>query len=362
MQQTPQYDLCVIGAGITGLMVAYELVHRGLKITVLEASHSVGQGITADQPEVIHVLQPPFGSLKSKLAMEGNALYDELCAKLEVPLKRLPAILVTTSYIGLLFLLIGYFYLKLKRKFRLSLKGRKALLQLEDALSDCVKGGIVVEGYAIVDSRALVQRLYEHLKEKVEFHFNCEVLRGDFDGVFRIHTKSSSFVCSCVVNAAGLYADEVARNFGVDAPYVTPGLGVMAEYTDLRVDAIITRFSLLQKRTKGGAIIPTIRGNVIFGPGLRLAKSKEDRGVTDDDLRELESKFSPLIKKRGKLVRIFAGIRPLSPTKDFIVLESHQGRMISLIGIESPGLTASPALARLVAKRVERVFDRGGLK
>jgi len=101
-------------------------------------------------------------------------------------------------------------------------------------------------------------------------------------------------------------------------------------------------------RTKGGAIIPATDGTTIVGPTLRVAKSKEERAYTEEDVDLLRRKFFPLLKSEGKLVRVYTGVRPLSPTKDFIVDFDKAKMAVNLVGIESPGLTAAPAIAEMV--------------
>lgn len=360
VQGDVEYDVIVIGAGITGLMVAYVLAGEGYRVGVFEAKSGPGHGVTANQSEVIHVVQLPFGSLKSRLAREGNPMYDELCRKLGVPFKRVPALLVVRSRLMLIPLVMGYLYLRLKLsgQFGVRLTGSAGALRLEPNLSDSVRGAIVVEGYGVIDSKSLITKLHEYLAGKVVFHFNCEVLSGKPLGSgFQITTSMGVYTSRCVVNAAGLHADEVATRFGQKAEPITPGLGVMAEYGGLGVNSVIAPFNIIQRRrTKGGGIIPTIRGTVVFGPTLRLIAKEDEVKPSDEDVRELESKFQPLLRARGKLLRVYAGVRPLSPHNDFLVLEEYSGRLISLIGIESPGLTAAPALARLVAQKVKRAL------
>ncbi len=360
LMDSQEYDVGIVGAGITGLMVAHALRERGYRVCVFDALEGPGLGVTLNQSEVIHVVQLPFGSLKSKLAREGNLMFDSLCNSLGVPFRRVSALLVVRKRLMLIPLFFAYLYLRivLRGHFKVRLASGSGVRKIEPNVSQSVKGAIVVGGYGIVDSKRLVLRLYEELAKDVDFRFGCEVLSGKYDGrAFTLTTKCGVYNCMCVVNAGGLYADEVSSRLGVSSEHITPGVGVMAKYEGTGINSIIAPFSLVQnKRTKGGGIIPTVRGTVIFGPNLRDVSDKKDVGVVQGDLDELERKFQPLIKERGRLLRVYAGVRPLSPNGDFLITEDYSSRLINLIGIESPGLTASPALGRLVAERVRKVL------
>ncbi len=339
-------------------MVAHRFAGNGLRVAVFEKESAPAKGVTSGQASVIHVVQLPFRSLKSRLAREGNKMYDELCATLGVRMMRVPILLVVRSIAPLPILPFVYVYLRtrLGRDFPVQLKRGSALRKIEPELSARVSGGIVVHGYAVIDWQALATKLYEASAAKgTKFWFNCEVRSGSVAaGGVVLETSLGSFRCDYVVNAAGLYSDEVARRFGSDLGKHEPGLGAMAVLDGPPMNSIVAPLPIRsQKRTKGGAIIPLVGGGTLIGPTLRSNDGKEDRSTTEEDQRILLEKFSPLLRRVGRPVRLFAGVRPLSPTRDFIVEYSEKGRTIHLVGIESPGLTAAPAIAKLVAEKLE---------
>ena len=83
-----------------------------------------------------------------------------------------------------------------------------------------------------------------------------------------------------------------------------------------------------------------------------MTSSKEDKEYEDEDIELLRTKFRPLLKAEGKLTRVYSGVRPMSPTKDFIIRFDRARNVVDLVGIESPGLTAAPAIAEIVAEMV----------
>ena len=346
-------DVAIIGAGIVGLAIAYRLPKPGTRIVVIEKGAEPGMGVTSGQANVVHVVQLPFGSLKSKLARKGNVMYDDLCRELGVKLRRIPSLLVVRGWLRLPILFFVYLYLRLELRgeFSVQLMRGASLRRIEPLLADGVSGGIVVHGYGTVDAQSLVSRLKEEAeKQGVVFRFGSELTSCGREGERTLlNTTGGGIKARFVVNAAGLYADDVARMLGKDLGRLEPGLGVMAVYSGLDLKGIVAPLPLsIGSRTKGGAIIPATDGTTIVGPTLRVANSKEEHEYTDEDVALLRAKFRPLLKEEGALVRVYTGVRPLSPTRDFIIDFDRARNVVHLAGIESPGLTAAPALAELV--------------
>ena len=346
-------DVAIVGAGIIGLTIAYRLSKAGRRVVVIEKEAEPGMGVTSGQANVVHVIQLPFGSLKSKLARKGNIMYDDLCRELGIKLDRVPSLLVVRGWLRLPILFFVYLYLRLELRgqFRAQLMRGASLRRIEPHLADGVSGGIVVHGYGTVDAQSLVSRLkMEAEKEGVVFMFGSELASCGREGESTLLKTTGGVVrARFVVNAAGLYADDVARMLGKDLGRLEPGLGVMAVYSGLDLKAIVAPLPLsIGSRTKGGAIIPATDGTTIVGPTLRVAGSKEEHEYTEEDVALLRAKFRPLLREEGTLVRVYTGVRPLSPTRDFIIDFDGAKKVVNLVGIESPGLTAAPAIADMV--------------
>ena len=350
-------DVVVVGAGVVGLTIAYRLSKLGKRVVVIEKEASPGTGVTSGQANVIHVIQLPFGSLKSKLARRGNAMYDELSRELGVRLNRMPALLVARRWLVAPVLLVAFVYVRfgLHGEFRVRLMRGSSLRKIEPLLARGVIGGLVVDGYGTVDVQALVSRLREAASARgAQFLFDCKVISATLqEEVIALQTSCGGVRATLVINAAGLYSDDVAQSLGSDLGRLEPGLGVMAVYSELPVSCIVAPLPVgVGSRTKGGAIIPATDGTVIVGPTLRVSKSKEDRAHTAEGLELLNAKFDPLLDARGKLMRGYTGVRPLSPTRDFIVEFDRGRRAMHVVGIESPGLTAAPAIAEMVERMI----------
>ncbi|MCS7103742.1 MAG: FAD-dependent oxidoreductase, partial [Candidatus Korarchaeum sp.] len=211
------YDVIVIGTGIIGLMVTYELSHYNLRVIAIDRNPEPGWGVSRAHAAVVHVVQLPFKSMKSKLAREGNSKLLRVCDELGVRYRRTSTLILATQLQHLLALPLVYLYLKLNlRGFGIRLRGRRSLLREEPNLSDRILGGIEVDGYAVVDNFDLLYALYEFSKlNGVEFSFSEEVrVVEQLDSSIKVITDRGVYEANYLVNAAGLWADDVLKLTG----------------------------------------------------------------------------------------------------------------------------------------------------
>ncbi|MEM4026243.1 MAG: FAD-dependent oxidoreductase [Sulfolobales archaeon] len=349
------YDVAIIGAGVIGLLVAYELSKFDLSIVLVEKEAEAGFGVSKGHAGVIHVIQPPFNSLKSVLALYGNRLYDKISRELKVGMIRLPALLVARSRAQLALIPVIYSILKLVygvRGFKVSIVAGKKLRLIEPNVVGYA--AIMVEGYGVIDSFELVYRLLDECRARgVDLLFNTEArgFRFEGDDIIVIETSRGSIKARYVVNSTGLNSDILASKTG-ESERIEPFLGVMLVFDKLQVRSIVTPLpSLKPTRTKGGGVIPTVWGNTIWGPSFTPIISRENREVRAEDVLYVIRKFKRLVRVKGRLIKVYSGIRPSAVSGDFSISYSPlTKRIINLVGIESPGLTAAPAIALIVSK------------
>ncbi|MFN4046357.1 MAG: NAD(P)/FAD-dependent oxidoreductase [Acidilobaceae archaeon] len=354
-----EYDVAIIGAGVIGLFIAYELSKFNASIVVIEREAELGFGVSKGHAGVIHVVQPPFNSLKSVLAVYGNRLYDSVAGELGVSMVRLPALLVARSRIQMALLPVVYAFLRLVyglRGFKVSIIGGGGLRRLEPNIEGY--GAVMVEGYGVIDSFELIYRLYDKCRARgVEFMFNVEArdIKVE-DGHIVIETSRGPVKARYAVNSAGLNSDMLASKTGARET-IEPSLGVMVVFDKLQAKSIVAPLpSLKPSRTKGGGIIPTAWGNTIWGPSFAPTTSRESRGVKAEDVIEVIRKFKGLVRVKGRPIKAYAGVRPSTPRGDFSIKYSPlTSRVINLVGIESPGLTAAPAIALIVLGMLKAV-------
>lgn len=347
-----KYDVAIIGAGVIGLFIAHELSKFSLSIIVIEREAEPGFGVSKAHAGVIHIVQPPFNSLKSMLAVKGNRLYDRVVKELGVTLIRLPALLVARSITQLALLPLIHILLKLiymPRGFKITITSGKRLRNLEPNIEGYA--AIMIQGYGVIDSFELIYKLYRASKARgVEYMFRTEAknIRIDGDDVV-VETSRGSIRTRYVINAAGLGSDALASRTGAQEK-IKPFPGTMLVFNKTQVRSIVAPLPTLKpSRTKGGGVVPTPWGTTIWGPSFAPSESRESRGVGAGDVVELIKKFKGLVRVKGVPIKAYAGVRPSTPKGDFSISYSpHNKRIINLVGIESPGLTAAPAIALIV--------------
>ncbi len=341
--------LAIIGAGIIGLNLALEASYSGFDVTVFEEHKEVGRGASGHTAGVLHVLQTPFNSWKSRLALEGNPLYDKLSAELDFRILRLPALLVFRNNAEKIIAFIIAEYLKLKG-FKVNLIDKTEVKDLCPDISRNIKGAIKVDGYGTVIPLEVLKAYVKKLKnENVEIRFNEKALKVKYDKHVEISTNKSSYLYDYAIIAAGGGVKGLLNNM----KKLEYAKGVMVLARGIECNAIIAAlFSKTRSRkTKGGGIIPWPDGRILFGPSFKETNDPWDISVTEEEADETIKNYRDLIEPSPRVEEFFAGTRVKAPPKyDFIVEKKNS--IIALYGIDSPGFTAAPALAKYVLKLI----------
>jgi len=360
-----EYDVAVVGSGVVGLMVAYNLAHYKLRTLVLEANPEPGWGVSKAHAAIVHVVQLPFKSVKSRMAREGNRKMFLIAERLGVRYVKTSTLVVATKLHHLLAMPFVALYLRLNlgRDFPVKLRGRRYLRQAEPNLTRKALGAIEVYGYGCVDNFDLLYGLYEFAKANgVEFRFGERVVSVEdrVDGLELRTDKGNAFRAKFLVNAAGLWADELYNKLG-DSVELELGKGAMLVFDRKVTSRFVSPLYLKpDPKTKGGAIMFTVDGKGLWGPNLRPARDKSDVAVDEEDVEALLKKFSPLLEvPPGTPIKAYAGIRPIPPENDFrITYSSRTKRVVHAVGTESPAFTASP----VIAEKILEMLREAGLR
>ncbi len=343
-------DVVIIGAGIVGCALAYELAHYNLKVTVLEKEADVGWGVSKANSGIIHAsVHAEPRTLKAKLCREGNELYKELGSKLGIKLRNTGMLMVAQNENQLADLEEARQRGKANGEKGLKLLSRAELLEKEPALARSVTGALFAPSAATVAPYEMTIALFESARENgVEFYFQEPLQRiGNKNGYISfVKTRNYSISTRWLIDAAGLGAGDVAHLAGCGFT-ITPRAG--EEYIlDKRWGNLVSHliFPLPTRTSKGILAIPTSDNNLMVGP---TAVEGRDKNYTTPHGRAevfgFIQKLLPGITQQN-VIASFAGVRPISPTGDFMIGPTDVGGFYLAAGMESPGLTAAPAIAK----------------
>ncbi|HIU36450.1 MAG TPA: NAD(P)/FAD-dependent oxidoreductase [Candidatus Fimenecus excrementigallinarum] len=350
-----KFDVAVIGGGVIGALIARALSRTDLRVALLEKCNDVAMGTTKANSAIVHGgFDAANGTLKAKLNVRGTALMPALCKTLNVPYRNNGSLVLAFSDEEMQHVRALYERGQKNGVPKLSVLDGDAVRQLEPHVSGEVVGALLSETAGIVCPYELTIAATENAVENgVEFYRNCCVTGMDkLDGGFCLQTTRGEIEAGYVVNAAGIHADEIARMIGDDSITLVARKG---EYYLLDKAygylADHTIFQCPNKMGKGVLVTPTVDGNLLIGPSALDVEDKEDVDTTADGLSfvfEKAKRSVPELTLRGAITS-FAGMRAHPTSDDFIIGFSEKSdRFLHVAGIESPGLSAAPAIAEMV--------------
>jgi glycerol-3-phosphate dehydrogenase len=374
-------NVVIIGGGVVGCAIARELSRHVQDVFLLEQSPRLGMATSTRNSGVIHsgIYYPPE-FLKARFCVEGNRLTKEFCAAHGVPHRNCGKIVVAKDATEIAELE------KLAENGRrngvegLKIVGPERIRQLEPHIR--VAAALEVPSTAIVSAEELVKafaRLATDQGASILTNARVTNLEGKADGIAvgvelgdpgaGEALTQETVEAHCVVNSAGLYADEVAALLGNRSYRIYPVRGEYAEVVRARADlvnALVYPLPLHDRLSLGAHLTKTLWGTVLVGPTARYVEDKtdyeRDRLPLEEFLEDARGLLPELHLEDLRLA--YSGLRPkLVPPSghgmaDFVITrDPTYPRAIHLVGIESPGLTSAPAIARHVAALVSETLD-----
>jgi glycerol-3-phosphate dehydrogenase len=348
------YDVVIIGGGVVGTAIARELSRYKLKIALLEKEEELAFGVSKSNSGIIHPgTQIAPHLLKGRLCVQGNRLVRRCASELKIDFKEVGELIVAFN---------GEEQKRLSRLKKdaqalgvpgLRIVDREWLNAHEPNINPLAISALYAPTAGIISPYRFVYALAQNAeKNGVTICTQTKVASISVLRPFTLLTASGTYKARFVVNAAGLFADEISRMVGIDDFKITPRKG--EEYLlDKKREHLTNHliFPLPDKNSKGILLIKTSDGNPMMGPTAQDTQDKEDRTTTDEGLRKVlegAQKLVPSVTK-SDIIAYFAGLRPVAG-EDFIVRpEKKVPGFINVAGIQSPGLTAAPALALMVA-------------
>ena len=362
-------DITVIGAGVIGLAIAAEIADQGKNIYVIEKNISHGRGISSRNSEVIHAgIYYPAGSLKGRLCVEGRELLYDLCQRYNIPHKKFGKLIIATTEHEMEQVEQLIERARLNGVTSVSMMEQRQIHAMEPNIR--AFGALYSPETGIISAHALMDYYLHSAKRRgAELVCGTEVVSIEqSQGGFMISTvniqgERFDFTSERVVNASGLYADEIARMIGKE--YIQHYC--KGDYFSIEnaKSGIVRRlvYPVPEKNHVGLGVHLTLDlgGRMKLGPDATYIEKGEDYKVDAqkrDRFFESAVKFLPFIRKED-IVPDMSGIRPKlqgpnDAFRDFVISEDLPG-FINLVGIESPGLTAAPAISRYVKNMLNGV-------
>lgn len=355
-------DIIVIGAGVVGCSIARELSKYNLDVLVVEKNSDVSEGISKGNSGIVHAgYNEKIGTLKAKLNIEGNKIFDDLSRDLQFPFKRNGAFILAFSDEDMNILE------SLKENGeKLGVEGleiltREEALNIEPNLNKEIVGVLNVKTSGIVSPYEMTIALAENAAENgVEFKLNSKVTNIEkISEGYKVTLNNKELVSGkLIINASGLEGAFLNNLVSMSKREINP---VKGEYClfDKVAGAMInkTLFQVPSKLSKGVLVTPTAEGNLLVGPNAVEGKILETSREGIDEILD-KSKKSLEELPVARILNTFSGIRPKTKGGDFIIEEVEDAKnFINVIGIDSPGLTAAPAIGVYVVNMIKERLD-----
>lgn len=356
-------DVLVIGGGISGVSIARELSKWKLNILLVEKEFDLALGASGRNDGEVHPgVDLSKGSLKQHYVLLGNEIYGNVCRELGVPFSR------CGQYVGFTQKNLKPFVEAYAAKRRLvdgvtdtKVISKEALFAAEPNLNDDFEFALYNPSAGCVCPYSLTIAYAENaVKNGVKLSLNTAVLSMETKNgeILSVKTNRGTIYPTIVINAAGVFADDIAEMAGDRFYSIHPRRGTNS-ILDTKAGAFVHSVVTVKKlektagHTKGGGILHTVHHNLLVGPDAVETYDKEDTSTRPESITNVFNKQQGAMKKlsRGDIITYFTGVRAPSFEEDFIIENGRDAHnLIHCAGIQSPGLTTAPAVALDVEK------------
>ncbi|WP_432662758.1 NAD(P)/FAD-dependent oxidoreductase [Wukongibacter baidiensis] len=346
------YDVAVIGAGIIGTFIARELSKYDLNIVLIEKDTDIANGTTKANSAIVHAgYDAAPGTLKASLNAKGNPMFDRVCRELHVPFKRIGSLVIATNEEEIDS--IKELYEKgIKNDIpNMEILSRDEIREMEPNLNQEIIGALYAPTAGIVGPWELAVALAENAADNgVEIRLDSEVtdIQKAEEG-YILSIGEETLESRYVINCGGVYAGEINEMVSSKDFEIFPRRG-QYNILDKNAGELINHviFQAPTRLGKGTLVTPTVHGNLLVGPDAEDIDDKENTSTTKERIefvRNISRKTTDKIHF-GATITSFSGLRARPSTGDFIIEEAKEAKgFINVAGIESPGLSAAPAIA-----------------
>lgn len=354
--------IIIIGAGITGCLIAHALSKKQCEVLVLEKENDVCLGASGANSAIVHPgYDPDPHTSKAHFNVLGARMYESLCKELQVDYKQIGSYVLSEKVHDPI--LVRLEKQANERAIPCVCHERHQILENEPYVSDTIQSGLYFPTTAIITPWQVgIAALEEAVLNGVSVKFEHRVMAIEKKAEeFLVSCDDEVFTCDILINCAGVHADDITKLLTV-CPYTIQAK--KGEYVVLDHDkpAFVHHvlFPVPTSNSKGVLIVPTIHENVLVGPNSLFCEDRDDVDTTDalDQVLMDAKRLIPNIPLHRQ-IHSYAGMRPSSDLHDFYIQEDENVKnFIHVACIESPGLASSPAIAKYVTETLLKLEDK----
>jgi glycerol-3-phosphate dehydrogenase len=367
-------DVLIIGGGVTGNAIARELARYDLDILLVEKEHDVAKQASSRNDGMVHPgLDLSKSSKKYHYNRIGNKMYDAVTRELGVPFKRTGQYLCFTSPLMIPLLFVSLLYWKWLKVPGARVLLKKELHDLEPGLKDDLNTALFFPNAGVVCPYSLTIAYAENAVENgVTLSLDTAVLGMKVVDrrITEVRTNRGVIYPRITINAAGVFADDVAAMAEDQFYSIHPRRGTNSILDKKVSDSLIK--TIASKRggvagepghTKGGGLVRTAHGNLLVGPDAVETWERENFATGRESINATFAKFKDTTPdlSPGQIITYFTGVRAATYEEDFVVCPGRKTvNLIHAAGIQSPGLTAAPAIAVEVSAMAVKMLNADG--
>lgn len=350
-------DVLIIGAGVVGCAIARECARYDMQILLVDKEHDVAMQASCRNDGMVHPgvdLLP--GQVKRRYNRRGNRMYDQVCSELDVPFRRSGQYLCFQNKKLAAAAFVAQIYYKLFGP-HCRFVGAAEFHRLEPNMSSNIQAALFFPAAGVVSPYGLTIAYAENAVDNgVCLSLDTAVLGMTLDGdrIVSVRTNRGVIYPKIVINAAGVFSEEIARMANDRFFSIHPRKGtntILDQKAARRMNTIVSSFgtsSTKKKHTKGGGLVKTIDNSTLVGPDAVETYRKEDYTTAAEnvaDVFEKQKMTDPALHLRDAIT-YFSGVRAATYEEDFVIRKGRRTRnLVHAAGIQSPGLTAAPAIA-----------------
>ena len=362
-------DVLIIGGGIIGSAIARECARYDMQILLVEKEHDIAMQTTSRNDGMIHPgidLIP--GQAKRRYNMRGNRMYDQVCHELDVPFRRSGQYLCFYGFFHAMVAFLAQFYYMLAGPYG-RFFGKRAFHKREPHMNPAISGALFFPSAGVVSPYGLAIAYAENAAENgARFSFDTAVLgmQVEQNRILSVSTNRGTIYPKVVINAAGVFAEDVAKIAHDHFFSIHPRKGtntILDHKASARIMTIVSSFgtsSTKKRHTKGGGLVKTIDNNTLVGPDAVETYLKEDFTTfaqNVSDVFEKQRKTDPALSLRDAIT-YFSGVRAATYEEDFVIRKGRRTHnLVHAAGIQSPGITAAPAIAEDVSRMAAEILS-----